>query len=204
MADGFGKYEVYAVAGSQYCYKDTSVLRNHFNVRDKQLLSKLETDITALKQNELLNQAIQGRFTPSHLCNIHAYLFGDIYPFAGHYRREDIAKGSTRFQGHTCIKTELEKLLASLKEEKYLVGLDRPQLIERAAHYFAELNYIHPFREGNGRAIREFMRQLFLKNGCTVDWSAVPTDVFMDAMIESVYDTAALCGVLNECVIPKQ
>ena len=46
------------------------------------------------------------------------------------------------------------------------------KFLQRTAYYFAELNYIHPFREGNGRATREFMRLLFLLNGYEVDWGA--------------------------------
>ena len=72
---------------------------------------------------------------------------------------------------------------------------------DRLSRYeLAELNYIHPFREGNGRAIREFMRLLFLKNGYAVDWGAVPVDTFLDAMIESVYDTQPLASVLMHCL----
>ena len=63
---------------------------------------------------------------------------------------------------------------------------------ERSAYYFAELNYIHPFREGNGRATREFIRLLFLKNDYEVDWAAVPAEKLLDAMELSVYDTRAV------------
>lgn len=64
----------------------------------------------------------------------------------------------------------------------------------------AELNYIHPFREGNGRATREFMRLLFLRNGYKVDWSAVPVDKLLQAMVDSIYDTAQLEDVLDKCL----
>ena len=64
----------------------------------------------------------------------------------------------------------------------------------------AELNYIHPFREGNGRATREFMRQLFLLNGYEVDWGAVPVEQLLHAMEESVFDTNELERVLRDCL----
>ena len=73
-------------------------------------------------------------------------------------------------------------------------------LIDRSAYYFAELNYIHPFREGNGRSTREFMRQLYALNGYTVDWAAVSTDELLEAMEASVYDTAQLKAVLRLCL----
>ena len=68
----------------------------------------------------------------------------------------------------------------------------------------AELNYVHPFREGNGRAIREFMRLLFLRNGYSVDWSAVAVDELLGAMIDSVYDAAHLEQVLGRCLRAKE
>ena len=54
MVDGFGKYDVYAVAGSNYCYTGTNVLKNRFGIRDNDRLKALETDITAVRQNDLL------------------------------------------------------------------------------------------------------------------------------------------------------
>ena len=67
----------------------------------------------------------------------------------------------------------------------------------------AELNYIHPFREGNGRTIREFMRLLFLRNGYVVQWDAVSSEELLNAMIDSVYDTSGLERVLEECLVKQ-
>ena len=132
----------------------------------------------------------------NHLCKIHRYLLGDIYPFAGHFRREDIMKGTTRFLNHTDIPRKLSELLSQLRDERWLEGLPFDEFVEHSAYYFAELNYIHPFREGNGRAIREFMRLLFLRNGYEVNWAAVPAEVLLDAMEKSVFDTGELQNVL--------
>ena len=200
MDSGFGKYDVYSVAGSIYCYKDTNVLKNRFGLRDAKKLRELEADISAIRQNDLLTNPIQGRFTANHLCHIHQYLLGDIYPFAGHFRKEDIMKGSTRFLSHRDIKSKLTKLLLELAKEHHLQGLTQDMLIDRSAYYFSELNYIHPFREGNGRSTREFMRQLYALNGYTVDWAAVSTDELLEALEASVYDTAQLKAVLRLCL----
>lgn len=200
MDSGFGKYDVYSVAGSIYCYKDTNVLKNRFGLRDGKKLRELEADISAIRQNDLLTNPIHGRFTANHLCHIHQYLLGDIYPFAGHFRKEDIMKGSTRFLSHRDIKSKLTKLLLELAKEHHLQGLTQDMLIDRSAYYFSELNYIHPFREGNGRSTREFMRQLYALNGYTVDWAAVSTDELLEAMEASVYDTAQLKAVLRLCL----
>lgn len=200
MSDRLSRYELYAVSGSRYCYRDTDVLRNKLNLRDRATLALVERDLVSARQNQLLLTPISGKFSPAHLCRIHRYLFGDIYPFAGRYRYEDIAKGATRFLSYREIPGKLAFLLHELQTEQYLVGSELDALAKRASFYFAELNYIHPFREGNGRAIREFMRLLFLKNGYAVDWGAVPVDTFLDAMIESVYDPQPLASVLMHCL----
>lgn len=71
---------------------------------------------------------------------------------------------------------------------------------KRSACYMAELNYINSFREGNGRATREFMQRLFLRNGYEVDWGAVLVDELLQAMVDSIYETARLDDVLNKCL----
>lgn len=200
MPDGFGKYEVYAVAGSRYCYSESSVLRNKLDIHDGVLLRQAEADISAARQTDMMAHPVAGRFTISHLCRIHKRLLGDIYPFAGHLRHEDIAKGETRFLAHEEIKNKVEHLFSELRCEHWLGGMPADKLIQRAAYYMAELNYAHPFREGNGRTMREFMRMLFLRNGYRVDWSAVPVDELMQAMVDSVYDTTHLERVLRKCL----
>jgi cell filamentation protein len=200
VAESFGKYDVYATSGSMYSYTGTNVLRNHFGIRNADELKRIEADITTIRQHDLLIKPATGRFTANHLCSIHRYLFGDIYPFAGRYRRESIAKGQTIFENPADIERKLKKLLAQLKEERFLKQTTAQDYLPRMAYYFTELNYLHPFREGNGRATREFVRQFLLVNGYNVDWSAVSVDELLSAMEASVYDTAPLIQVLRKCV----
>lgn len=200
MADPFGKYDVYSVASSIYCYPDSSVLKNKLDIRDPVLLRKVEADLSSARQAEIFRTPVVGRFTATHLCNIHRKLLGDVYSFAGHFRREDIAKGPTRFVTYSQIKEKLQKLLGQLQQEKWLENVPFEAFAARSAYYMAELNYIHPFREGNGRAIREFMRLLFLHNGYVVQWDAVDVEALLNAMIDSVYDTAHLEQILKQCL----
>lgn len=200
MADPFGKYDVYSVASSIYCYPDSSVLKNKLDIRDPVLLRKVEADLSTARQAEIFHIPVAGRFTATHLCNIHRKLLGDVYSFAGHFRREDIAKGPTRFVTYSQIKEKLQRLLGQLQQEKWLENVPFEAFAARSAYYMAELNYIHPFREGNGRAIREFMRLLFLHNGYVVQWDAVDVEALLSAMIDSVYDTAHLEQILKQCL----
>lgn len=201
MADPFGKYDVYSVASSIYCYPDSSVLKNKLDIRDPALLRKVEADLSTARQAEIFHIPVAGRFTATHLCNIHRKLLRDVYSFAGHFRREDIAKGPTRFVTYSQIKEKLQRLLGQLQQEKWLENVPFEAFAARSAYYMAELNYIHPFREGNGRAIREFMRLLFLHNGYVVQWDAVDVEALLNAMIDSVYDTAHLEQILKQCLV---
>ncbi|HOT75008.1 MAG TPA: Fic family protein [Candidatus Wallbacteria bacterium] len=167
---------------SRYCYKGTDILINHFNVRDRALLNRVERDITDLKITELQIRPIKGNFNLTHLCAIHKFIFGDIYPCAGKIRREDIFKGSTMFAKYYLISDHIKQLFKELTEENFLKGLDKKNLCSRLAHYMAELNMLHPFCEGNGRAIREFIRELALARGYEINWHILDRDRLLLAM----------------------
>ncbi len=101
---------------------------------------------------------------------------------------------------YTDITSHLSTLLGELRTEKYLTGLPFDEFVSRLAYYFAELNYIHPFREGNGRATREFVRLLVEKFGCEIDWSRAQTNAFLEAIEASVFDYSVLCPILRRCI----
>jgi cell filamentation protein len=122
----------------------------------------------------------------TNLLKIHKYILGDIYPFAGKIRNENISKGLTLFCSCEYINENFEQLYSQLKKENFLKGLEIGKFSERLAYYMAELNMIHPFREGNGRAIREYIRCLALANGYVIHWDEVDKDKLLDAMIISV------------------
>ncbi len=162
MGSGFSKYDREELS-SRYCYPGTDVLINKENIRDAKALSQYEADITMLRQYELeKEEPVKGRFGISHLTRIHEYIFQDIYPFAGKFRLENIFKGSTFFCKSEFIADNLKKILKELKADGYLKGLEPGQFAEKAAYYMSEINMIHSFREGNGRTLREFIRQLAL------------------------------------------
>ncbi|MEG2770281.1 MAG: Fic family protein [Oscillospiraceae bacterium] len=200
MHSDFSRYDVYTEIGSQYCYKDSHTLKNKYGVRDFQTLRQVEQDVVGAKQQYLLKHPIQGKFTTTHFCNIHRFLFEDVYPFAGRFRLETIKKGDTTFENEKAISLKLHILLDKLKMENYLTKLPHNEFVARLTYYLAELNYIHPFREGNGRATREFIRLLVIKNGYEINWTAAGVTALMDAMITSVYDTVQLQKVLELCL----
>ena len=87
-----------------------------------------------------------------------------------------------------------------LKKKNYLEGLDKKELAIKLAYYLAELNVLHPFREGNGRTNREFIRQLALKNGYKLDLKKVKAEQILEASIESIVDTKKLEEIIYECL----
>lgn len=195
----FSKYDVYSTVQSMYCYRDTTVLKNKLCLRDLNALKQYEEEIVSTKSYALILNPISGHFSKTHLFNIHLYLFEDIYTFAGKIRKEQIYKGNTMFYPPSCINNELNKLFGKIKLFKNSVH-DENALFDFTAYIMAELNIIHPFREGNGRAIREFIRQWLLKFGYSLNWGKVHHNDILDASIMSVDDYKVLIPILKKCV----
>ena len=202
FGDNMGK-DLYKKRNSNYCYKNSNVLINKLDIHNEKVLQKFEAKITAAKLLALRKKGIIGNFDTQHLIDIHTYLFEDIYPFAGKFRNENIAKGVFRFAEFEYIEPELERLLNELKSENYLEGLSKKDLTQRLAYYLSELNVLHPFREGNGRTIREFIRELALKNGYVLNLSNVSPSDFLKASIKSIVDTTDLSNLIATCLQQK-
>lgn len=194
------KEDIYHERNSMYCYENSNTLINKLEIKTAKKLQEYEAKITAAKLLSLRQRKITGEFDIPHFVNIHTYLFEDIYPFAGEFRKENIAKGSFRFAEWEYIEKELQRLLLQLKEENYLQGNDKEKLAQRLAYYTSELNVLHPFREGNGRTIREFIRQLALKNGYVLNLKKVSPDKTLNASIKSIVDIDDLTDVYKECL----
>ena len=195
--------DLYEQKNSNYCYPNSNTLINKLDIKDDKLLQKYEAKITAAKLLALRQKGIIGNFDVEHLNAIHTYLFEDIYSFAGKYRNENIAKGVFRFAEWEYIEPELQRLFKELKNENYLADLSKEELAERLAYYLSELNVLHPYREGNGRTIREFIRELALKNGYNLNLSKVTPQDFLKASIKSIADTTDLSNLIFICLEKK-
>ncbi len=153
----------------EYCYPNSNVLINKLNIQDADALHTAEREITSLRLAATKMQPIKGKFDMRHLQKIHAYLFGDIYDWAGKLRHVNIAKGN---------------LFRKLEQERYLIGSTK-FVPHRLAYYFSEINVLHPFREGNGRTQRLFIEYLASVAGFCVDFSQVSTEEMMIASADS-------------------
>jgi len=196
-------YELYESRNSIYCYPNSNVLKNKFDIQDNDKLFEIERKIVLAKLYELRQNNQIFNFDIHHFVGIHEFLFEDIYPFAGLFRTENIAKGNFSFAQWQFIDKELIKLLNELKEENYLKGLNIKDMAKRSAYYMAELNVLHPFREGNGRTIREFTRQIAFNAGYILDTQNINATEILNACIKSVVDPTDLENILLNCLSLK-
>ncbi len=157
-----------------YFYEGTCVLKNKFGIKDKKELEQKEKQITLKKLAFLEIFPINGSFDAEHLKKIHHFLFNDIYYFAGEYRKCTMAKTTRNFYDPQHIKAYLDEALKNMNNKvNEIVSIEGYACFLSETYY--ELMTIHPFREGNGRSVREFLREFVLcKN------NVLPFDVELD------------------------
>src|SRR5690606_22015555 len=109
---------------SKYYYPNTNVLINKLNIWDEKELEISERRITTVKIAKLYEKPITGNFDMKHLQAIHKHIFQDIYPFAGKFRDEQIAKGYFQFASPLYFTDMFKDLHNQLKKEKFLNGMD--------------------------------------------------------------------------------
>ncbi len=196
--------DFYEARNSHYCYENSNVLINKLDIKDNEILGQAENKIVLAKLFELRQNKKIGSFDITHFVNIHKFLFEDIYPFAGKFRTENIAKGFFSFAEWEYIEDELKKLLEKIKNDNYLANLSKEDLAKKLAYYLSELNVLHPFREGNGRTIREFIRELAYKNNYLLDLQQTEAEEMLEASMKSVIDTKELEEIILKCLRRKE
>ncbi|HTF09636.1 MAG TPA: Fic family protein [Asanoa sp.] len=132
----------------------------------------------------------------------HELLFRDVYGWAGQARTVDISKPGVYFCNWRFVEDEVTAVLDRLKDDGFLAGVRIVEFTSSLAHYYGELNVRHPFREGNGRAIRAFLRQLGAAAGYRLDWSELSRDDNISACQDHYQtgNTAELVKVLQPVV----
>ena len=172
---------------NSYCYQDSCILKNKLGIKNKEQLEEAERNITALRILQLKTGELRGEPNFKYLCKIHKHIFGDIYSWAGKIRTVDISKGNM-FCNSQFILENAEDIFNRLKKENYLQDYkDVNKMSERLAYYLSEINALHPFREGNGRAQREFIIVLARRAGYVVDFSKVSQEEMIQASEKAFY-----------------
>lgn len=168
-----------------YVYPGTEVLRNRFGIRDADELARREGEITIVTLAQLENEPLPGNYDLAHLRAMHAHIFGDVYPWAGEFRTVQITKDSHLFALPQHMETYLSQVLDRLAQENHLRGLERDVFLDRVAESYADINAVHPFREGNGRTQRAFVGQLAQEAGYSIAWDRLDPARNIDASIAS-------------------
>ena len=159
---------------NKYLYPNSDILINNYNITNNDELQKKEAEVTFEKLVELYTDPIIGNFDVEHLRIIHKKLFEDIYPWAGNFREVNIAKNNSSFCDYTQIEDSLEYELSLMNKEISIVS-NKEELANLLAEYYVVLLDIHPFREGNGRTIREFLREFVIAKTANyeIDWNLI-------------------------------
>ena len=169
------------------------ILENKLNINNQVDLAKAEERISKQKAKQLFDSGDIDKVevgTFAWFVFIHSYLFGDIYHFAGKIRTVNIAKGNFRFAPLMYLKQSLE----------HIDGMPQNSF-DKIIEKYVEMNIAHPFREGNGRAMRIWL-DLILKKEITqiIDWNLVNKEEYLSAMERSVVKDIEIKTLLRQAL----
>ena len=173
---------VYWSGNDPYCWPNTTTLRNRLNITASIKLQSVESDLVRARADLGLPA---GRFSLTHYRSCHKWLFGDVYAWAGNYRSVRLTKVESVFCFPEFIDCQMRALFLGLKQTNFLCQKDPVEFVQRAAHFWSEINAIHPFREGNGRTQTLFLAQMALDGGWFLDLTRLLPEPTIAAMTAS-------------------
>jgi cell filamentation protein len=155
-----------------YLDLQSGVLRNRLGVTDIKQLRQVEAELTASRIYDVIRDPIPGAYDLAHLRALHRYVFQDVYDWAGELRTVSIGRGRL-FSLPQHLEADAEELFSWLARSEHLRGRDRDTFVDDLTELFADLNALHPFRDGNGRTQRAFLGQLAVDAGHPIHWAAM-------------------------------
>lgn len=177
-----------------YCYApDFTVLKNKFEVRYNAGLRVAETAAVA---DRMLQTIPSGKFDLAHLQAIHKHLFQDVYTWAGHIRETPLSKGGHTFMSQSRIGTAMSDIHNRLKAQNFLKNLSVSDFAKEAGKILGDVNYTHPFREGNGRTQFQYLKQLGAQAGHPIDLARFEQKTWVAASrtaVDANYEPMAEC-----------
>ena len=183
-----------------YLYPGTTVLRNRLGITDERKLDRFERRVVG---DEIAEGAPVGSFDLSHLCAIHRHLFQDIYDWAGELRTVEICKGGSQFQSRQYILAGMADVHRRLTRAGFLKRLPAREFAREAGVIIGDINYIHPFREGNGRAQAQYLKQLAAQAGHHLDFRRVDPVMWIEASKAShATDYSSMVDVIRKAIVP--
>ncbi|HSM46659.1 MAG TPA: Fic family protein [Draconibacterium sp.] len=174
--------------GKQFPGKKANRFIDWFTFSDESIDGKSKTKAYALFESSFIDSIEVG--TAKGLQQIHAYLFGGLYNFAGQIRQKNISKGGFQFAA-------AQFLGATLKQIEKMPENTFDEIVEK----YVEMNIAHPFMEGNGRSMRIWL-DLILKKRLKkcVDWSKISKTDYMNAMVKSAVNSSILNKLLKDAL----
>jgi cell filamentation protein len=176
MAEGYEAFD------DPYLYPGTSVLKNRLDIRDAATLTAFEVEASHFRAEIGLPE---GNFDAAHYRAAHHQLFQDVYEWAGKYRTVRIAKGETMFCYPENISVQMDALFGGIEGGARFRDLTPEEFVNRLAGFLAELNAIHPFREGNGRTQLSFAGLIGAAFDQPLQLERVDPRSFLRAMVAS-------------------
>jgi cell filamentation protein len=196
----------YKYIDPDYTYTDpnTELLRNLQNIADPDVLLFVESGAVTKRLQELYEKPIKIKGIDS-LFEIHSHLFQDIYVWAGKKRIVEISKDGKQFFPTSYFDNAFRYIDQLIAEFKKIPNENKKSLAEKLAEILDNINYLHPFREGNGRAQREFLRLLALEKGLTLNLNPPDNksvyERYMKGTIES--DGKTLTELIFELIVTE-
>lgn len=196
----------YKYIDPDYTYTDpkTGLLKNLQNIKDPDVLLFVESGVVTKRLQFLYENPLKINGIDS-LFEIHKYLFQDIYVWAGKKRIVEIGKDGKQFFPTSHFDNAYRYIEQLISEFKKIPKDNKRNLAEKLAEILDNVNYLHPFREGNGRTQREFLRLLALEKGLTLNLNP-PDNIsvyerYMKGTIES--DVNTLTELIFELINTK-
>lgn len=185
-----------------YVYPGTRTLRNRLGITDPQLLEHAERSLVT----ERISQHVPGgSFDLAHLRTIHRHLFQDVYDWAGEVRTIEISKGGRQFQFRQYIPTGMADVHRRLTRAGFLKRLPAGEFAREAGIIVGDINYIHPFREGNGRTQAQYLQQLSEQAGHRLDFGRVDPSKWIEASKAShATDYSLMADVIWKAIVPAR
>ena len=163
-----------------YVDADTGILKNLLGAKTSKRLAALEAQVVFANELEINEVNIPRTNDLNEVLKIHEQLFKGVFEWAGSVRTVDIKKNSENsefFLPKSKIFDASVFVFNELAKENWLRGgVSHSNFVERLAHHYDQFNYIHPFREGNGRVQRIFWSRVAADAGYEIDWSAIVGD----------------------------
>ncbi len=194
------------------------ILNNKFGISDRKLLDQIEKDFVSKRLREIQSKPIADKFNIKHLKSIHQYIFQDIYPWSGEFREGGYSRKNRVLSDGTShiveysysdyLEHNLKKELDKLKGDYYFTKCkNKEEFCNKLGNLYKELDFLHPFAEGNSRTLRELTRQIGVNANYDIQWEktlSIKDELYIarDLGVNN-NDASKLIKILNDTVEPS-